>query len=253
MIAAYYGTILTERRRFVMAKLLLSVLFIVLVAVPVAGAHDAKPSWQGWAALVIDVQPCFVTGGTLAVAGADAAYVSHVQRATKWLSQKGFLILGSRDYHPPDHISFASNHPGYNPFDVITLPDGRIQVLWPDHCVQTVGDSRELVNNNLFFELIKKGQDPNYDSYSAFQDDGGADTELHSILQALGVTHLVVYGIATDYCVKASVMDALNLGYSVVVVEDLIRGVAPDTSAAAIAEMKAAGAVFVPSVKALKK
>jgi nicotinamidase/pyrazinamidase len=187
------------------------------------------------------------------VAGADAAYVSDVQRATKWLHQKGFLILGSRDYHPPDHISFASNHPGYNPFDVITLPDGRIQVLWPDHCVQTVGDSRELVNNNLFFELIKKGQDPNYDSYSAFQDDGGADTELHSILQALGVTHLVVYGIATDYCVKASVMDALTLGYSVVVVEDLIRGVAPDTSAAAIAEMKAAGAVFVPSVKALKK
>jgi nicotinamidase/pyrazinamidase len=236
-----------------MTKLLLFVLFIVLVAVPVAGADHAVPSRPGWAALVIDVQPCFVTGGALAVAGADAAYVSDVKRATKWLYQNGFLILGSRDYHPPDHISFASNHPGHNPFEVITLPDGRSQVLWPDHCVQTAGDSRELVDNNLFFELIKKGQDRNYDSYSAFQDDGGADTELHSILQALGVTHLVVYGIATDYCVKASVMDALALGYSVVVVEDLIRGVAPDTSATAIAEMKAAGAVFVPSVKIPKK
>jgi nicotinamidase/pyrazinamidase len=236
-----------------MAKLLLSVLFIVLVAVPVAGAHDAEPSQPGWAVLVVDVQPCFVTGGTLAVAGADAAYVSYVQRATEWLYQKGFLILGSRDYHPSNHISFASNHPGYKPFDVITLPDGRVQVLWPDHCVQTVGDSRELVDNNLFIELIKKGQDWRYDSYSAFRDDGGANTELHPILHARGVTHLVVYGIATDYCVKASVMDALELGYSVVVVEDLIRGVAPDTSAKAIADMKAAGAVFVPSVKALEK
>ncbi len=235
-----------------MAKLLLSVLFIVLVAVPVAGANDTGLSRPGWAVLVVDVQPCFVTGGTLAVAGADAPYVSDVQQATKWLFQKGFLILGSRDYHPSNHISFYTNHSGANPFDVITLPDGRVQVLWPPHCVQTVGDSRELVDNNLFLELIKKGQDRRYDSYSAFRDDGGANTELDGILHARGVTHLVVYGIATDYCVKYSVMDALSLGYSVIVVEDLIRGVAPDTSTTAIAEMKAAGAVFVPSVKSLK-
>ena len=201
---------------------------------------------------MIDVQPCFVEGGSLAVSGANKAYVSQVERDTKWLQTKGYLIFGSRDYHPPDHISFASNHPGHNPFEVITLPDGRSQVLWPDHCVQTVGDSRELVDNNIFFELIKKGQDPLYDSYSAFRDDGGEDTELHSILQAKGVTHLVVYGIATDYCVKASVLDALERGYSVIVIEDLIRGVAPDTSAAAVAEMKAAGAEFVSSVKDVK-
>jgi nicotinamidase/pyrazinamidase len=130
--------------------------------------------------------------------------------------------------------------------------DGRTQVLWPPHCVQTAGDSRELVDNNLFFELVKKGQNPKYDSYSAFKDDGGATTELDAILKARGIKHLIVYGIATDYCVKASVMDAIPLGYSVVVVEDLVRGVAPDTSVAAIAEMKAAGAVFVPTVKNLK-
>lgn len=238
-----------------MAKLLLSVLFTVLVAVPVAGANDAGLSRPGWAVVVVDVQPCFVTGGTLAVAGADAAYITDAQQATKWLYQKGYLVLGSRDYHPPNHISFYTNHLGAHPFDVINLgtPENpRWQVLWPPHCVQTVGDSRELVDNNLFLELVKKGQDPNYDSYSAFRDDGGANTELDAILHARGVTHLVVYGIATDYCVKASVMDAISLGYSVVVVEDLIRGVAPDTSATAIAEMKAAGAVFVPSVKALK-
>lgn len=235
-----------------MARLVVLVLSVAMMVTPAIQAHASGLSRPGWAALVVDVQPCFVTGGALAVAGADAAYVADARRATKWLYQKGFQIFGSRDYHPADHISFASNHPGYDPFDVITLPDGRIQVLWPDHCVQTAGDSRELLDNNLFFELVKKGQDPMYDSYSAFRDDGGADTELHSILQAQGVTHLVVYGIATDYCVRASVIDALDLGYSVVVVEDLIRGVAPDTSAAAIAEMEAAGAVFVPTVKSLK-
>ena len=151
-----------------------------------------------------------------------------------------------------DHISFYTNHPGSQPFDVIELPDGRTQVLWPPHCVQTAGDSRAMVDNNLFYELVKKGQNPNYDSYSAFRDDGGANTELDAILKALGVTHLIVYGIATDYCVKATVMDALNLGYSVVVIEDLIRGVAPDTSAQAIADMKAAGARFLPAVRAMK-
>jgi len=234
-----------------MARLLTLILSVVMMVAPADRADASGLSRPGWAALVIDVQPCFVTGGALAVAGADAAYVADAQRATKWLYQKGFFVFGSRDYHPADHVSFASNHDGYDPFDVIIIDD-RVQVLWPDHCVQTAGDSRELVDNNLFFELVKKGQDPMYDSYSAFQDDGGAKTELHSILQAQGVTHLVVYGIATDYCVRASVIDALELGYSVVVVEDLIRGVAPDTSAAAIAEMEAAGAVFVPTVKSLK-
>jgi len=232
-----------------MVKVVVLVFSIVLLAVSIAGATGAK---HDTAVLVIDVQPCFVEGGTLAVAGANAAYVWYAQHATKWLHQKGYLVLGSRDYHPANHISFYTNHDGAKPFDLFPLPDGRMQVLWPPHCVQTAGDSREMLDNNLFFELVKKGQDPLYDSYSAFQDDGGAKTELDAILKARGIKHLIVYGIATDYCVKASVIDAIDLGYSVVVVEDLVRGVAPDTSVAAIAEMKAKGAVFVPSVKHLK-
>ena len=226
--------------------------FVVVAILPSPAYSNGHHPEADWAVLVIDVQPCFVEGGSLAVAGADAAYVRDVRQATKWLYEKGLLALGSRDYHPADHISFYTNHPGANPFDVITLPDGRIQVLWPPHCVQTAGDSRELVDNNLFYELVKKGQDINYDSYSAFRDDGGADTELDGILKAKGIKHLVVYGIATDYCVKASVMDALKLGYSVIVIQDLIRGVAPDTSAAAISEMKQAGATFLPTVRAFK-
>ena len=235
-----------------MVKMAFCVLSIVLLAAMVPGAAAGPDTKGGWAVIVIDVQPCFVEGGSLAVSGADDAYVAKVQRDTKWLYGNGYLIFGTRDYHPPDHISFASNHPGHNLFEVIELPDGRHQVLWPDHCIQTAGDSSMLVDNNLFFELVKKGQNPLFDSYSAFQDDGGAKTELDSILQAKGVTHLVVYGIATDYCVYASVMDAVELGYSVTVVEDLIRGVAPETSAAVIEEMKAAGVEFVPSVKKLK-
>ena len=234
-----------------MVKLVYCVLSVVVLAAMVPGAAAAPATKEGWAAIVVDVQPCFVEGGSLAVSGADHAYVAKVQRDTKWLYRKGYLIFGTRDYHPPDHISFASNHPGHNPFDVIDI-DGRQQVLWPDHCVQTAGDSRALVDNNLFFEIVKKGQNPLFDSYSAFRDDGGAVTELHSILQAEGITHLVIYGIATDYCVYASVMGALERGYSVTVVEDLIRGVAPETSAAVIEEMKAAGVEFVPSVKKLK-
>jgi len=235
-----------------MVKLAFCGLSIVLLTAMVPGAAAAQTTKEGWAVIVVDVQPCFVEGGSLAVSGADDAYVAKVQRDTKWLYQDGYLIFGTRDYHPPDHISFASNYPGHDPFEVVELPDGRSQVLWPDHCVQTAGDSRALVDNDLFFELVKKGQDPLFDSYSVFQDDGGAKTELHSILQAKGVTHLVIYGIATDYCVYASVMGAVEGGYSVTVVEDLIRGVASETSAAAIEEMKAAGVEFVPSVKELE-
>jgi nicotinamidase/pyrazinamidase len=242
-----------KARRGIMVKLLV-VSFVILMAVLPTGvcANDRHSAKADWAVLVVDVQPCFVQGGSLAVAGANTAYVRDVQQATKWLHEKGLLVLGSRDYHPADHVSFYTNHPGAQPFDLFQLPSGKMQVLWPPHCVQTAGDSFELVDNNLFYELIKKGQDPRYDSYSAFRDDGGANTELDGILKARGVKHLVVYGIATDYCVKASVIDALNLGYSVVVIENLIRGVAPDTSAQAITDMKAKGAKFLPTVRALK-
>lgn len=235
-----------------MARLFMISLFLLTTVFPFWAHGNDLPSRAHWAVLAIDVQPCFVEGGALAVADADAAYVRDAQWATRWFRHMGIKVLGSRDYHPADHISFYTNHPGSQPYDVIELPDGRMQVLWPPHCVQTAGDSRALVDNNLFYELVKKGQDPNYDSYSAFRDDGGANTELDGILKALGVTHLIVYGIATDYCVKATVMDALDLGYSVVVIEDLIRGVAPDTTAQAIADMKAAGAWFLPAVRAVK-
>src|SRR5512135_3075803 len=123
-----------------MVKLVYCVLSVVVLAAMMPGVSTAAATKEGWAVIVVDVQPCFVEGGSLAVSGADDAYVAKVQRDTKWLYRKGYLIFGTRDYHPPNHISFASNHPGHNPLEVIDI-DGRQQVLWPDHCVQTAGDS----------------------------------------------------------------------------------------------------------------
>jgi len=217
-----------------MVKLALCILSVLLLAVVMPRAAVAAQTMPGWAVLVVDVQACFVEAenGALPVSDTDKRYVKKVNRDTKWLSKKGYLIFGSRDYHPANHISFVANGGS-----------------WPPHCVQTAGDSRALVDNNLFFELVKKGQDPLYDSYSAFKDDGGAETELEAILDAQGVNNLIVYGIATDYCVKFTVLDALALGHRVIVVDNLNRGVAEGTTADAIAEMTTAGAEFVTRVK----
>jgi nicotinamidase/pyrazinamidase len=220
-------------------------ILVSLLALNLSGSKGYAGNAQGWAALVVDVQACFLAGGSLAVPGADPAYVEEVSKATKYFKRQGFILFASRDYHPPNHISFASSHPGSVPFTTIQLPDGRIQKLWPDHCVYTIGDARLQLDNNLFFEVIKKGQNPQYDSYSAFRDDGGAATEIDAILKAKHIKNLVVYGLSTEYCVRASVLDALSLGYVVYVYVDLSRGVSPLDAQNAVAEMRSAGAKII--------
>ena len=134
-------------------------------------------------------------------------------------------------------MSFYTNHQGKKPFEVIKV-DGRTQVLWPPHCVQNTDGAKILLDNSLFEAIVKKGKDKNFDSYSGFQDDGGAKTEMNDILKKDGIKELIVYGIATDYCVKATAIDAVKNGYKVTVIEDLTAGVAPDTSAKAVKEMQ---------------
>jgi nicotinamidase/pyrazinamidase len=102
-----------------------------------------------------------------------------------------------------------------------------------------------LLDNKLFKAVVKKGMDPQYDSYSGFQDGGGKKTEMDAILKKDGIKKLVVYGIATDYCVRATAMDAATAGYKVVMIKNLSRGVAPETSHKAIDEMKAKGVVIL--------
>ncbi len=196
--------------------------------------------------IVVDMQGDFTTykKGSLAVEGSDKAFVDKVEKATMTLKNKGYLIFGTQDWHPTDHVSFYSNHAGKKPFESIQI-EGRIQVLWPPHCVQGTQNAGVLVDNNLFVAIVQKGKDKRYDSYSGFQDDGGAGTEMNAILKKNGVKELIVYGIATDYCVKATAIDALDAGYKVTVVEGLSKGVAPDTTVQALDEMKAKGIILV--------
>jgi nicotinamidase/pyrazinamidase len=200
--------------------------------------------------IVVDMQGDFTTwkNGSLAVEGTDQAFVAKVEKTTVMLKEKGYPIFATQDWHPADHVSFFSNHAGKKPFEAIQL-EGRTQVLWPPHCVQNTENAKVLLDNKLFVAIVKKGKDQRYDSYSGFQDDGGAKTEMNRILKENGVQELIVYGIATDYCVKATAMDAADAGYKVTVVEGLSRGVAPDTTAKALDEMKAKGIVLVKELE----
>ncbi len=195
------------------------------------------------AVVVVDIQSDFTTAreGTLAVPGADDKYLEAVSRATRRFKQAGFPVYATMDWHPADHMSFASNHPGKKPFEMITLPDGRQQMLWPNHCVAGTAGAGLLVNKSWLTDTVKKGMDPKYDSYSGFKDDGGKPTGLDDLLRKKGIKRLLVYGLATDYCVKATAMDGVKAGYKVAVIERLSRGVDPKTTQAAIEEMKKAG------------
>jgi len=193
--------------------------------------------------IVVDLQGDFTTlkKGSLAVAGTDQAYVDQVRKATESLRNKGCPVYATQDWHPADHVSFYTNHPGKKAFDVIDVA-GKKQVLWPPHCVQKTENAEVLLDDKLFAAVVKKGKDKKYDSYSGFQDDGGAKTELEVLLKKAGIREVIVYGLATDYCVKATALDALKAGYKVTVIEGLIRGVAPDTTLKAIEEMTQKGA-----------
>ena len=203
--------------------------------------------------IVVDMQGDFTTlkKGSLAVNGTDEAFVKKVEKTTRDLARHGFVIFGTQDWHPADHVSFYTNHEGKKPFELIQV-NGKPQVLWPPHCIQGTENARVMVDNNLFLAIVKKGKDTRFDSYSGFQDDGGAITEMAKILKRNGIQKVVVYGIATDYCVKATAIDAKKAGFKVIVVEDLCKGVAPGTTQKALEEMKAAGITVIKTLD-LKK
>ena len=139
---------------------------------------------ERWGVIVIDVQGDFteMKRGSLAVPGTGEEYVREVEEATRRLKEAGLVIFGTQDWHPAGHVSFASSHPGKKPFESIVV-NGRTQVLWPPHCVQGTENARVLIDNNLFLAIVKKAQNPAFDSYSAFRDDGGAQTELDAMLR----------------------------------------------------------------------
>jgi nicotinamidase/pyrazinamidase len=192
--------------------------------------------------IVVDVEGDFTTwkNGALAVNGADKSFVEKLRKATESLKERGYSIYATQDWHPSDHVSFFTSHQGKKPFDAIEV-NGKTQILWPPHCVENTEGAKILLDNKLFKAIVRKGLNKNFDSYSGFQDDGGAKTEMDQILRKDGIKEVIIYGIAKDYCVKATAIDAVKAGYKVTVIEDLTASVAPGSGAEAVKEMKEAG------------
>jgi nicotinamidase/pyrazinamidase len=198
------------------------------------------------ALLIVDVQNDFLPGGNLPVPGGD-----QIIPIINNLQKKFHLIVASRDWHPANHGSFASNIKGQKPGDITEL-NGLEQILWPDHCIQGSpgAELSPLLNQNFIQRIVFKGSNPGVDSYSAFFDNGHKiETELHNYLQKKGVKRLFVTGLAADVCVWFTVKDALQLGYKTFLVTDATKGVNmnPDDMQKALEDMKQKGAILISS------
>lgn len=191
------------------------------------------------ALIVIDVQNDFCPGGALAVAGGDEI----IPRLNALMAEFPVKVL-TQDWHPADHASFAANHPGAAPFSLTAMPYGP-QVLWPTHCVQgTAGAAfHPALATDPADLVIRKGFRAAIDSYSAFfENDHTTPTGLDGYLRSRGATHLTLAGLATDFCVAYSAVDAARLGFAVTVLEGACRAIDLDGSLAkARADMRAAG------------
>ncbi|WP_028464453.1 bifunctional nicotinamidase/pyrazinamidase [Nisaea denitrificans] len=197
------------------------------------------------ALIVIDVQNDFCPGGALAVSDGDAV----VPVANRLMQCFDHVVL-TQDWHPADHSSFAANNPGHDPFSQIDMPYGP-QVLWPVHCVQ--GSKGAAFHNDLETDranlIIRKGYRSEIDSYSAFfENDHTTTTGLAGYLRERAVKHLVMIGLATDFCVRFSAVDAAKLGFRVTLLEDGCRAIDLDGSlAAARAELAEHGITVTTS------
>jgi nicotinamidase/pyrazinamidase len=191
------------------------------------------------ALLVIDVQNDFCPGGALAVAGGD-----EIVSGINDLMAEYDAVLLTQDWHPAGHSSFASSHDGAAPMCVMDFPYGP-QVLWPDHCIQ--GSHGAAFHNDLDVDranlIIRKGYNPDIDSYSAFfENDHLTPTGLEGYCRTRGIDTLTLVGLATDFCVNYSAVDAAKLGFNVTVRQDLCRAIDFDGSLKAAQDgMSAAG------------
>lgn len=202
------------------------------------------------ALILVDLQNDFMPNGALGVPEGDK-----VVPIANQLQQHFPLIVATQDWHPPDHASFASQHKQKSPGEIIVL-DGLSQVLWPDHAVQnTVGAKFvDTLDTNRIAHVVQKGVEQRIDSYSGFFDNGHRnDTGLGTYLTCKGVTHVYIAGLATDYCVKFTALDARTLGFETSLIVDACRGVTlkKDDVANALAEMTTAGVRVIDSHRVL--
>ena len=196
------------------------------------------------ALLVIDPQNDFCEGGRLAVVGGTG-----IMPLINRLAERFDRVILTQDWHTPDQISFASNHPGAAPFTEIEVAYGR-QMLWPDHCLQgSPGadfhpDVAPTVQKAL--AVIRKGYNPAVDSYSGFfENDHRTPTGLAELLRDQGVTRVFLSGLAFDYCVRFTAEDAVREGFEAVVISDASRAIAPQTEAAARDSFRVLGVVEI--------
>jgi nicotinamidase/pyrazinamidase len=182
------------------------------------------------ALIVVDVQHCFVTGGTLA-----ANHGEDVVPVINQIAPSFQNVVLTQDWHTPGHASFASAHPGKKPFETIRLAYGD-QVLWPDHCIQGTADAALYPKLNIAQSqlVLRKGFHQNVDSYSAFEEaDRKTPPGLQGYLEQRGIRSLFVTGLATDFCVQWTALDAHRLGFETYVIEDACRGIDINGSLAA--------------------
>jgi nicotinamidase/pyrazinamidase len=199
---------------------------------------------------LVDVQPTFMPGGELAVAEGDAI-IPLVNR----LLLRFDHAFATQDWHPPNHASFASSHPGRQAYDTIEMPYGK-QVLWPDHAIAGTAAAaiHPAIDQSRIEAIIRKGFRPELDSYSTFfENDRRTPTGLEGWLRLRGFSRLFLCGLATDFCVAWSAEDAVRLGFEVTVIEDACRGIGlpePDgrtTIEAARDRLTAIGVHFIDS------
>ncbi|XP_041374876.1 nicotinamidase-like [Gigantopelta aegis] len=231
------------------------------------------------ALIIVDVQECFLQGGSLAVAHGNQVVpvINEIRR--KYEKQFSLVIL-SQDWHCPDHVSFVSTHPGTSLYQVVNLTynkEGQLcfgdnvpdtyqhglhcnstayvvpQTLWPDHCIQNVtGPTSAAFSKQMTRKqddvVIRKGFNCEVDSYSAFFDNGGfSQTELNETLSAAGISRVFVLGLALDYCVYYTAKDANRLGFNTYLIQDASRGVARSSITNALVDMKSHGIHIIQS------
>lgn len=203
-------------------------------------------SKENAALIIVDVQNDFIPGGALAVGDGE-----QVVPIINELQEKFTHVIATQDFHPADHGSFAANHSGKNPGTMIELA-GLTQILWPVHCVQRTWGAafHPELNREKWEAIFQKGKNPEVDSYSGFFDNARrGDTGLGDYLKSTGIERVVVCGLALDYCVKYTALDAKTLGFETILIVDATRAVnlSPEDGERAIAEMKEAGIPILTS------
>lgn len=196
------------------------------------------------ALLMVDLQNDFCRNGSLEVPDANTI-IPHANS----LQQNFECVIASKDWHPEDHLSFAANHPGKKVNDILEI-DGIQQILWPVHCVQNTpgAEFHPDLKTDKISKIVYKGTNKQIDSYSAFFDNAHLrKTDLQDYLEKQNIQTIYVMGLATDYCVKYTCIDAMHLGFKTYIIEDACRGVelVAGDIVRAIDEMRAAGVQVV--------